>query len=182
MIELPLSDEAEQFGRHVKANYDQAGVKDHWQRRPGYDKRWTGYAVEFALDEWLSEEGIPHVWNGGLDNKPDFVVGPDPGLAMAVKSNSGDRPRDDFVFAVAEHHVHKLASGALFCLVAVRAKKIWVAGYIEAKMFRQIAERRKKGDEGFLRGRPIEYDCRLITAGQLEPAERIFEMLRRCAA
>lgn len=181
MIELPLTDEAEAYGKRVKREHDRSGVTDTFKRK-GLDTRWTGHAVEFALAEWLASEGVPHIWNGGLDNKPDFVLGGERGIRVASKANSGDAPRADFIFTVPEHHVHKLADGALFSIVQIRFRTIYVAGYIGARDFKRHAERHKAGEEGFLPGRPFENDCRTIRADALQPAELFFDLLKVACA
>lgn len=181
MIELLLTDEAEAYGKRVKRDYDRRGITDTFHRS-GADRRWTGHAVEFALAEWLLSEGLPHIWNGGLDNKPDFVLGGEGGIRVASKANSGDAPREDFSFVVPESHVYKLGDGALFSIVQIRYRTIHIAGYMTARDFRRYAEKHKKGDEGFIAGRPFEYDCRTIRADALQPAETFFDLLRVACA
>lgn len=181
MIELALTDEAEAYGKRVKREYDRRGVTDTF-RRSGADRRWTGHAVEFAVAEWLASQGIPHVWNGGLDNKPDFVLGGEGGIRVASKANSGNGPREDFIFTVPEHHIYKLGDGALFSIIQLRYRTIWIAGYIGARDFRLHAERHRAGDDGFIAGRPFEHDCRTISADALQPAELFFDLLRVACA
>jgi hypothetical protein len=181
MIELPLTQDAEDYGRRVKKRYDAQRVKDAFCK-VGPDKRWTGHAVEYELRQWMVREGIPHHWNGGLDSKPDFIIGGSDGMKVAVKSNSGDGPRDDFTFVVQECDLKKLGDGVLFCVVQLRERKIWIAGYMDANRFRRESEKRRRGDEGFLPGRPIEYDCRTIRADALEQAETFFALLEVACA
>lgn len=183
MIELPLTRDAEDYGRRMKRRYDQRGVKDAF-RKSGLDKRWTGHAVEYELHRWLADVAeIEHVWNGGLDNKPDFVIGEGPhAIKVALKANTGDAPREDFIFAIPENNVNKLGDGALFCIVQLKERKIWIAGYVPAQSFRKRADRHHKGDPGFVPGRPFEYACRTIRADELEPAETFFALLGRVAA
>lgn len=182
MIELTLTPDAERYGRGVKKRYDRRGVTDAFNKN-GSDKRWTGHAVEYELHQWLDGQGIPHRWNwDGLGNKPDFVLGHEDGIRVAIKANSGDSPRPDFIFMVPEHHVHKLGDGALFAIVGVRHRTIWVAGYIDARHFRRYSEKLRAGDEGFVHGRPIECDCRTIRLADLEPADRFFDLLRATCA
>lgn len=181
MIELMLTPEAEAYGHRVRKRHTKAGARDRFARS-GADIRWTGHAVEFALAEYLLEQEIPHVWNGGLDNKPDFVLGGERGIRVASKSNSGDGPREDFVFTVPEEHVYKLGDGALFSIVQRKHRSIWIAGYISARDFRRYAEKHNAGNEGFIPGRPFLHDCRTIRADALQPAEMFFELLRRACA
>lgn len=181
MIELTLTPEAENYGKRVKRDYDKRGIRETFSRN-GADIRWTGHAVEFALAEFFAQEGLPYVWNGGLDNKPDFVLGGESGIKIASKANSGDAPRGDFLFTVPEQHVHKLADGVLFSILQIKHRTIWIAGYVGAQHFRRHAEKRKKGDEGFIPGRPFENDCRTIRADALQPAETFFDLLKVACA
>ena len=177
MIELPLTDEGRAYGERVKRNYDRSGVKDAFRLR-GVDKRWTGHAVEFELDRWLRGEEIPHVWNGGLDDLPDFEFGD---VRVACKSNVGDSAREDFVFTVPERHARKLGDGVLFSIVLLREKRVWIAGYISAREFRRESQKHRKGDPGFVPGRPFESECRTISAAALQPADLFFGLLRVAA-
>lgn len=181
MIPLPLSRDAEEYGRRLKRRYDQKGVRDAFKSN-GADKRWTGHAVEYELHQWFEREQIPHHWyDDGAVSKvsEDFALGDPPELKLAVKANSGDAPRGDFVFIVQEHHARKLGHGVLFCIVQVRSRRIWVAGYMDAEKFRGRADRFRKGEIIPHLGRPAEYGCRTIRADALEPAHRFIQMIRR---
>lgn len=180
MIELPLTAEAVDYGKRVKTRYDREGARDAW-RKEGPDKRWAGHAVEYELNQWLPTTGIPYQWNydGLHQDRADFELN---GLGVAVKANQGDAPREDFTFVVSEHHVKRLNDGVLFCITQLRERKIWVAGYIDANKFRSIAERHRKGDEGFVSGRPFSYACRTISANALTPADQFLELIRRSVA
>jgi hypothetical protein len=180
VIELPLTADAESYGKRVKSRYDREGARDTW-RKDGPDKRWAGHAVEYELSQWLATTGIPYQWNydGLHQTKADFELN---GIGVAVKANQGDAPRDDFTFVVSEHHVKRLNDGVLFCITQLRDRKIWVAGYIDAHKFRSIAERHRKGEEGFVKGRPFSYDCRTIGADALTPAEQFINLVKRSVA
>lgn len=39
------------------------------------DARWIGHLGELALHGWLRDEGVAHVWDGGVNARPDFTVG-----------------------------------------------------------------------------------------------------------
>jgi len=181
MIPIPLTQDAEDYGRRLKARYDKKGIKDAFTSKRT-DKRWTGHAVEYDLHQWLEREGIPHHWyDDGAASKvsEDFALGTPAGLKLAVKANSGDGPRSDFVFIVQEHHARKLGHGVLFCIVQVRSRVIWVAGYMDAEKFRARSDRFKKGDVIPHLGRPAEYGCRTIRADALEPAGKFLDLIRR---
>lgn len=181
MIELPLTDEGKAYGQRVKREYDRAGVRDKFKTLGHADRRWIGHAVEFELNRWLTEQGVEHVWNGGLDTKPDFVLGGTDGIKVALKANSGTMADANFTFVVPEHQVFKLQDGVLFAIVATQTRQIFIAGYLASHKFRQLAEKRKKGDKGFVAGKPFVYDCRTLSASALEPAERFFDLLRVAA-
>lgn len=181
MVALPLTQESEQYGRRLKGRYDKKGIKDAFTSKRT-DKRWTGHAVEYELHQWFKREGIPHHWyDDGAASKvsEDFALGEPPELKLAVKANSGDGPRGDFVFIVQEHHARKLGHGILFCIVQVRARQIWLAGYMDAEVFRSRADKFDRGETIPHLGRPAEYPCRTIRADALEPAERFVDMVRR---
>lgn len=181
MIELPLTDEGRAYGKRVKRDYDRAGVSDKFKRE-GTDRRWIGHAVEFEVDRWLTRQGIEHVWNGGLDNLPDFVLGGEGGIKVALKTNNcGQEISDDFQFVVPEDHVYKLGDGALFVIAQTHRLKLYIAGYLSASKFRTLAEKRRKGGEGFMQGRPNTYDCRSVALSSLTPAETFFDLLRVAA-
>lgn len=59
--------------------------------------RWKGPLCEWAFDFVLGHLGVPRVWNGGIDNEPDFVVH---GVGVGVKhSYSGLFARVDEYFS-----------------------------------------------------------------------------------
>lgn len=180
MIEIPLTKEAERYGRDLRRHYDSTQIRDDF-RPPGADRRWVGYAVEHSIAHWLREQGYDFQWNGGMDDLPDYVFGDEQGLDVALKSNSGDGPRDDFEFIVNEPHVNRLGDGVIFSIVNVRDRKIWLAGYIAASDFRRQARRRRRGDPGFVPGKRLQYACRTIKAHDLQPAETFFALMRRAA-
>lgn len=69
---------------------------------PTTDHRWSGFLFEAVVSSWLRSESIPHVWNGGLDNLPDFEIA---GIGVGAKSRawsltSADRP--SFLWPVAQ--------------------------------------------------------------------------------
>jgi hypothetical protein len=174
MIELELTRAAEAFGRDVKRQQDEAGTSDGFQA-PGLDKRWTGFAVEHVIDAYLTSRGIDHVWNGGMDRKPDFEVGP---LGIASKANAGPgEPGQDYAFVIPKDQIGRLAHVALFSVFNVRDRKVWIAGAVHASTFRGSAELKRKGEEGFVPGRPLVADCWMIRQGALLDAEWFLKML-----
>jgi hypothetical protein len=174
VIELELTAEAEEFGREYKRKQDEAGIGDRFHYA-GRDKRWTGFAVEHALDEYLTQRGLPHVWNGGLDKKPDFEFGG--GLGIASKANSGPGPDPGFRFVIPKDQASRLATVALFSIISVKERKIWVAGQIHSAHFKRVAELRRKGEEGFVPGRPLVNDCWVVRLRDLKDPEEFFKLL-----
>jgi hypothetical protein len=177
VIELPLVDEAIAYGKRIKRENDARGIVGHFEHT---NKRWIGFAAEYLIAGWLREHEIPHVWNGGVDDKPDFVIAEQ--IGVACKANVGDGPRDDFVFVIPEQQINRLADGVLFNIVALRERKLWIAGYITSWQFRRFAEKHKKGDPGFIEGRPIVNHCRTISASELAPAELFFDLIEKAVA
>ena len=178
MIELELTAEAEEYGREVKREHDEAGTPDIF-RMPGRDKRWTGFAVEHVLDAYFTERGINHVWNGGMDKKPDFEFG---SLGVASKANSGPGPNPNFTFIIPKTQGDKLANVALFSILSVGERKVWVAGTIHSTNFRRAATLMRAGQEGFVPGRPLVSDCWLLPAFALGEPELFFNMLEVASA
>jgi hypothetical protein len=39
-----------------------------------YTSRWVGCLAERGLARWLRENGVSYEWNGGFDERPDFVI------------------------------------------------------------------------------------------------------------
>lgn len=39
------------------------------------DARWIGHLGELALHGWLHDEAVAHVWDGGVNARPDFTIG-----------------------------------------------------------------------------------------------------------
>lgn len=173
MIELPLTQEAIEYGRDVKLQQDADALGDQF-KVPGADKRWTGHAVEHVLDQHLTELGIPHAWNGGLDDKPDFELG---GLGLACKANTGPGPYGFFQFVIPKKQITRLSDVALFSIVSPAERVVWVMGTIHSSRFRERAELRRKGEPGFVPGRELYADCWSITASSLDEPEAFFKMM-----
>ncbi len=173
MIELKLPPAAEHYAKNLKREQDRAGLGDQF-RVPGADKRWTGHAVEYTLDKYFTELGLPHVWNGGLDDKPDFEINR---LGVASKANSGPQASEDFTFVIPKNQIGRLADVALFSIISPRAGKVWIMGTMHSHNFRDFAELRRKGEEGFIPGRPLYADCWGIRASSLGDPETFFKML-----
>lgn len=179
MIELPLTHEAEQYGRRKKQRRDDDGMTDAFGRI-GKDKRWTGLAVEYVLHQYLKEQGIPHRWHDdAIGDEPDFELGNGDSIGVALKANNGPGPVEDFTFLVPIKHPKQLQEGVLLAIVNTPQSKVWIAGYITAHRFQQVAERKRKGDPSFIPGRPLQASCWTVRADQLEPAETFFALLRR---
>lgn len=182
MIELPLTPEGILYGKRMRREFHHA--REYFPSDT-VDRRWVGHAAEFELDRWLTERGIEHTWNGGLDDLPDFVIGDEQnGIRLALKTNNyggKDEPTSLFQFAIPEPQTRKLHDGVLLVIAQTQRNRLLIAGYIDADHFRRFAQKHKQGEEGFVDGRPVKFDCRSIPANMLVAAEVFFGCLEVAA-
>lgn len=158
MITLALTHDDFEYAKAEREKRDH--LNDYFER-PGRDIRWTGLAVERVIDRWLSEVGIEHVWNGGVDRLPDFDVG---GVGVAVKNNNG-KWRYDFDFMVPNQVTNRLDDQILFTVLDLEAALVHLAGLTTNEQFRLISRFARKGEPGPVR--ELFNDCRIVRADQL---------------
>ena len=85
----------------VGKGYRKGDIIPHASR----DRRWQGWLGEQMFARFLEENDIPHVFNGGVDDLPDFVIY---GQNVSMKTCHGLMYSDFFVFASARQKHHDI--------------------------------------------------------------------------
>ena len=183
MIEIPLTEDGIRWAK--KERERRVHMHDYFPTDKRNDTRWIGLAAEYEFNQWAKRTGVPMKWHQGPEPGPDFTIGNGADayrrLQIGLKVNSGDAPRDDFVFMINAKSARQQADGLVMGIVNVPSSTLWIAGYIAADRFRKLSRKARKGQTGLGPKRPVAYDCYTLRADQLEPAEMFFELIRRAA-
>lgn len=108
------------------------------------DLRWVGFLGEIGFSRWLTDELIPHEWNGGVDNLPDFSVGAQErptSNAVGLKTRySKVATRADFYAVVpAQHFARQQETEWFFANYEVGSNRLVLLGGVDAERFREYA-------------------------------------------
>jgi hypothetical protein len=153
-----------------------AETLDRFQRREWIDDpdhprfndpgSWHGIMVENVMEEYLIANGVPYVYEGGFNAKPDFVIA---GRAYDMKSNRySSRPTPRHYVGVDATARGRAGENYLF---AIYTPPDWVTllGEIEKDWFYALAVFRDTGQPMMPTGRPAHFPMHQIPVTTLTP-------------
>lgn len=117
--------------------------------------RSDGYVGEAVFHAWLEQQGVQHVWNGGADGLPDFVIG---GTEVAFRScatrSTLSKLNYLYIFKAQAHGVQQ----RFFGYVNRSTGRHYLVGGITLELFLQKARLYEIGEElqpGFIVRHPM---------------------------
>lgn len=117
--------------------------------------RKDGYVAEAVFNAWLDQQGVQHVWNGGADPLPDFVIG-DTEIAFRACATRSTLSKLNFIYIFEAQA--KGPQQRFFGYVNRTTGRHYLVGGITLDLFMEKARRYKIGDElqpGFICRHPM---------------------------
>lgn len=138
-----------------------------------HPNRVCGPTGEHAIDLLLTEMGVPHVLDGGVNSNPDLLFGE---TRVAVKTRGMRLPvtADDWFFCPEQqiHHSTKRHDWFLFLGMSLSRGGWMPVGAIHPLTFLEFAVPFRAGDSNHWSRYPTVNDCRAVQAESLIPFDQ----------
>lgn len=148
-----------------------------FEQEEGND-RWVGDLAEAAFAHWLRAWGVPFAHNGGVDQRPDFIVA---GMGVGMKCRTVTTTmHTHYVVNVPDEHMRREVGERTFFFAAYeeRPNRLLLLGCMSRERFRAEATRVAAGSEMHAGLGKVANACWNIAAGELAPPASFLDYVK----